>query len=145
MADNRPSKLQRAAPDAGAYHDTVPFGDEYTVIHSRKFFQRQVGSTTHSAHAERSAQPDTSWDSTASWAPFDDPNYALDANGMWYNNTLEADIMDNISAQQAPLPQKKKKSRVPVSSQIYPRLIPKLKPIPETATHCLEGTSSAKL
>jgi hypothetical protein len=35
-------------------------------------FQRQVGSTTHTAHAERLAQPDTSWDSTMSWAPFDD-------------------------------------------------------------------------
>ena len=115
MADERPSKRQRAVLDTGAYHNTVPFGDEYNVIHSREIFQRQVGSTTHTAHAERSAQPDTSWDSTMSWAPFDDPNYALDADGTWYNDVLEANIMDDISPQEAPLPQKKK-SRVSVSS-----------------------------
>lgn len=118
MADKRPSKRQRAVIDTGAYHDAVPFGDEYNVIHSREIFQRQVGSTTYTAHAERSAQPDTSWDSTMSWAPLDDPNYALDADGTWYNDTLQADIMDDILPQQAPLP-KKKKSRVSVSSRVY--------------------------
>jgi hypothetical protein len=120
MADERPSKRQRASETAGgAYHDTVPLGDEYNVIHSRETFQRQVGSTTYTAHAERSAQPDTSWDSTTSWAPLDDPNYALDADETWYNDTLEADIMDDISAQQ---PQKKQ-SRVSVSSCLYPHCI----------------------
>ena len=116
MAHERPSKRQRAAPDTGAYHDNVPFGDEYNLIHSREIVQRQVRSTTHTAHAERSAQPDTTWDSTTSWAPFDDPDYALDADGVWYNDTLEAGVMDDISAQHVSLPQKKKQSRVSVSS-----------------------------
>jgi len=123
MADDRPSKRRRAAPDTGAYRDVVPFGDDYDVIHSREIVQRQVRSTTHTAHAERSAQPNTSWDSTMSWAPFDDPNYALDADEELYNDALEADVMDDISAQQTPLPQKKKQSLVSVSSRLHPHCI----------------------
>ena len=115
MAEERPSKCQ-CAPDTGAYHDAVPFGDDYDVVHSHKIFWRQVGSTSHTAHAECSAQPNTSWDSTTSWAPFNDPNYALDTDEGWYNDTLEADVMEDILAQQVPLPQKKKQSRVSVRS-----------------------------
>ena len=123
MSDGRPFKRQRA-PDTGAYHDTVPFRDDYDIIHSRETFQRQVGSTTHTAHAERSAQPNASWDSTTSWAPFDDPNYALDVDEGWYNDTLEADVMDDISTQRAPLPPKKKKqSRVSVRFCFHPYCI----------------------
>ena len=78
---------------------------------------------THMAHTECSAQPNTSWDSTMSWAPFNDPNYALDADEELYNNALEADVMDDISAQQTPLPQKKKQSLISVSSQLHPHYI----------------------
>jgi len=124
MADERSFKRQRGrALDTGAYHDAVPFRDDYDVIHSCETFQRQVGSTTHTAHAERSVQPNTSWDSTTSWRPFDDPNYALDADGGWYNDTWEADIMKDISAQWVPLPQKKKQSRVLVRFHLHPYCI----------------------
>ena len=123
MADDRPSKRRRTAPDTGAYRDVVPFGDDYDVIHSRKIVQRQVRSTTHTAHTECSAQPNISWDSTMSWAPINNPNYALDTDEELYNDMLEADVMDDISAQQTPLPQKKKQSLILVSSQLHPHYI----------------------
>ncbi|KDR72160.1 hypothetical protein GALMADRAFT_143474 [Galerina marginata CBS 339.88] len=108
MSDERPQKRFRLGPDTGGYHDSVPFGDDYNIVHSHDIVSRRVGSTTHSAHTERLAQPDTSWDSTISWAPFDDPEYFLDPDGEGYDEVLEANVMDDVPIQPGLLRPKKK-------------------------------------
>ena len=94
MAHNRPSKCQHVG---GAYHDPIPFADDLTVVHAREGRLIQVGNELLSIPAEQVPQheTDSSWDLASDWLPIDDPQYALDTDGEWYDDALERDIKEN--------------------------------------------------
>lgn len=53
----------------------------------------------------------------ASWLPLDDPKFALDPDGAWYDEVVEGDVM---AKENAPSASKKKwaKSKVSVSDRV---------------------------
>lgn len=88
MAQNRPSKRQRVG---GAYHDSVPFTDNFSLIHAREGKLLRVGNELLTAPAKHSPQHnDYTWNSASSWLPADDPQFALDdPNGEWYDEVVD--------------------------------------------------------
>ncbi|PPQ81774.1 hypothetical protein CVT26_010082 [Gymnopilus dilepis] len=110
-----PKKRTRAQKTA--YHDTVPLDDDYSEIHAREGKLRRIGQGYRFTHTQRDSIIDeASWNTLESWAPPDDPNYALDLNGDLFNEVLEADIMDKAPAP-SPVEPKKKKKRSQVSKR----------------------------
>jgi len=94
MAHNRPSKRQRVG---GAYHDPVPFVDDFSIVHAREGKLRRIGNELLTAPAERSPQHevDRTWNSASSWLPDDDPHFALDPDGDWYDEVVNGEVMGN--------------------------------------------------
>ena len=97
MAHNRPAKRQRVGV-GGAHHDPVPFADDFSTVHAREARVVRVGRESLSVPTERLIQceADETWHSASSWLPIDDPQYALDPDGEWYDEVLEGEVMDNI-------------------------------------------------
>ena len=88
MAQNRPSKRQRVG---GAYHDPVPFSDDFSHIHSREGKLIRVGNELLTAPTKRSLQhDDQTWNLASSWLPADDLQFALDPDGEWYDEVDRA-------------------------------------------------------
>jgi len=120
MSNSRPSKRRR--PDGGAYHDAIPFQDDIHVVHAREGRLRRVGrDMVWTAPAERSPQhtSDPTWTTATSWEPLDDPEFALDPSGEWYDDVVSGEVMegnDDIPMAALPKRQKKKKSKVSVSN-----------------------------
>ena len=93
MAQNRPPKRQRVG---GAYHDPVPFVDDLSLIHAREGKLIRIGNELLTAPAERSPQHDDhTWNSASSWLPADDPQFALDPNGEWYDEVVDSGVMED--------------------------------------------------
>lgn len=118
---SRPSKRQRP-DDGGAYHDSIPFLDDFHVVHAREGRLRRVArDTVWTAPAERSPQhtSDPTWTTATSWEPLDDHELALDPNGEWYDDVVSGEVMqadDDVPT--VPLPKKHKRSKVSVSDSI---------------------------
>jgi hypothetical protein len=90
----KPSKRQRVG---GAYHDSVPFTDDFSLIHAREGKLLRVGNDLLTAPAERSPQQDDyMWNSASSWLPADDPQFALDPDGEWYDEVVDGGIMEDF-------------------------------------------------
>ena len=64
--------------------------------------------TEHSPHHET----DQAWSSASNWLPIDDPEYALDPDREWYNETLEAGVMDTAVPVENPSSNPQKKKRI---------------------------------
>jgi hypothetical protein len=111
MAQGRPSKQTRVG---GAYHDSIPFQDDFSIVHAREGRLLHVSNDLQTAPAERSQhEADHVWNSASSWLPIDDPDYALEPDGEWYDEVLGADIMN--PAIPDPTAQKKKRIQSNVS------------------------------
>jgi hypothetical protein len=106
---SRPSKRQRP-DDGGSYHETIPFLDDFHAIHARE-----------GRMAERSLQhaSDKAWMTATSWGgPPDDPELALDPNGDWYDEMVDAEVMEQTDVNPVVALPKKKRSKVSVSNSI---------------------------
>jgi hypothetical protein len=73
----------------------------------------KVGSNFTALPTCSTHKSDEHWRTATSWAPLDDPNFSLDPNDTWYNEAVDAPIMqDPAKAVAQPT---KKKSKVAVS------------------------------
>jgi hypothetical protein len=97
MAHNRPAKRQRVGVGR-AHHDPVPFANDFSAVHAREARVVRVGRESLSVPTERLIQreADETWQSAPSWLPIDDPQYALDPDGEWYDEVLEGGVMDSV-------------------------------------------------
>jgi hypothetical protein len=114
MAHPRPRHLKRERErEGGAYHDPIPLDDDFSLVHAREGKLRRVGNHTLTALPKRAVQQaDIRWEAATSWHVQDNPEFALDDNGAWYDEVVEGDIMqENVP----PMPPKAKKSRSRVS------------------------------
>ena len=127
MSSSRPSKRQR--PDhGGSYHDTVPFLDDFHIIHAREgCLQRVACDTVWTAPAERSPHHDLdpTWMSASSWGePIDDPDLALDPSSDWYDEVVSGEVMQtNDHIPTVASLKKQKRSKVSVSMNFLVRLV----------------------
>jgi hypothetical protein len=55
------------------------------------------------------------WRTTTSWAPLDDPGFGLDPDGDWYDEALDAHVMQDDPPPAIGLAESKKKVRSKVS------------------------------
>ena len=62
-----------------------------------------MGKESLSIPTARFTQPeaDETWNAAPSWVPIDDPQYALDPDGEWYDELLEGNIMENFDVHPA--------------------------------------------
>lgn len=119
MAKNRPSKRARVGE---AHRDSIPFGDDFSVVHAREGQLFRVGNNFLTAPAERVPhhEADSAFNSASAWLPIDDPKYALDPDSGWYDEAVVGGVMDQNDVgdqENAPSAAKKKKrvrSRVSV-------------------------------
>ena len=145
MAQSRPSKRARFG---GAFHDTVPLPEDYSIVHARDGRLKRVGNgvrtapTNHTAHHESN----NTWSTTESWTPFDDPEFALDANGDAYDELLSQEVMEEPT-KGLPPPKQRTRSAVSVRYFYYNYLVYTYISciILEKATRSLEGFISSKL
>ena len=110
MAHNRPTKRQRIGV-GGAHHDPIPFADDFSAVHAREARVVRVGKESLSVPTERVVvrEADEAWNSAVSWLPVDDPQYALDPDGEWYDETLEGGVMEGLDDHSAAVAAKGKK------------------------------------
>ncbi|KDR83151.1 hypothetical protein GALMADRAFT_134646 [Galerina marginata CBS 339.88] len=92
-SSRRPAKRPRTNND-NVYHHSIPFNDDIDVVFSRDNLTRRVNDSVANTPAERIPQTSTSktWNAATSWAPQDDPEFALDADGGLYNEAVDGDI-----------------------------------------------------
>jgi hypothetical protein len=114
MAHPRPRRGKRVREgEGGAYHDPIPLGDDFSLVHAREGKLRRIGNHTLTAQPTRAVQQnDIRWEAATSWHVQDDPEFALDADGAWYDEVVEGDVMQDAAS---PMPSKAKKSRSRVS------------------------------
>ncbi|KAF9553012.1 hypothetical protein CPC08DRAFT_646182 [Agrocybe pediades] len=98
-----PSSNKRLRRDyGGSYRDPIPVDENYSLIHVREGRLHQSGNhgrEFRTVDVDRvTVHPSGPWDSTTSWAPPDDPEYALDEDGAWYDEALERPVMDELAA-----------------------------------------------
>jgi hypothetical protein len=104
---------------AAGYHDSVPSATiDYNNVHLREERTRKVGiSTVTAPQASRVVHmSDEDWKSTKSWVVLDDPNFALDPDGDWYDEAVEGPVMqqDHPSAKIGGQVKKRIRSKVSV-------------------------------
>jgi len=117
MAQHRPSK---GACVRGAYHNSIPFVNDFSLVHAREGRLLHVSNDVHTAPAERSPQHEAAnaWNAASTWLPVDDPDYALDPDGGWYDEALGGDVMSPNKATSVTIAQKKKQVRSTVSVRL---------------------------
>ena len=89
--DERPSKRARTKAQT-TYRDAIPLSNEYDIVYAR-----EETTSLRSEPAPHVPQTDTdSWATTISWSPPDDPSFALDPDGGWYDEAVESNVMDDV-------------------------------------------------
>jgi len=74
-----------------SYHDCIPLANDFEVVHAQQAREVHVGNLSRVVGGPRSPQRGrTSWTLGTSWVPEDNPNIALDPNGDWFNEEVEA-------------------------------------------------------
>lgn len=76
----------------GFYHDRIPLEDDFEVFNVCTV---SSGPNHIPIETSKSFLPST-WTYGSSWAPDDDLEYALDPDDEWYDEVLEADVMDEV-------------------------------------------------
>ena len=113
MAQNRPSKRARVG---GSFRDAIPFADDFSIVHAREGKLVRVGNERLAVPMEHEPhhETDRAWNSAPTWLPADDPQYALDPDGEWYDEVVGCDIMaqdDDTGFAEDSIPSSKKKKR----------------------------------
>lgn len=107
---------RRRTEGTKAYHDRIELPDDFEVVHSRETLVRQR--TGLPVDTPRSPQKGrTTWTSGDSWAPEENLEFALDPDGEWYDEQVEAPVAEAIKVRPK---LKTKKSKVSVSPSVYP-------------------------
>ena len=105
-------RVSKRARVGGSYRDSIPFHNDFSVIHAREGRLARVNNNLRTVPTERSPhhETDQAWSSASNWLLVDDPEYALDPDREWYDETLEAGVMDTAVPVENPSsnPQKKK-------------------------------------
>lgn len=110
------NKRLRALKEGGSSHHFISFGDaDYSDVHvlegrARKSHLQSYVKTTP-VTIQRNERP---WDYVSSWAPQDDPDFALDMDSGDYNAALEAAVVGDDAAVNDASGIKKTKSQVSV-------------------------------
>lgn len=93
MAKNRPSKRVHVGE---AHHDSIPFGDDFSVVHAQEGQLFCIGNNFLTAPAEHVPhhEADSAFNSASAWLPIDDPKYALDPDSGWYDEAVVGGMMD---------------------------------------------------
>jgi len=112
MAQKRPSKWARVG---GSFRDPIPFADDFSIVHACEGRLIRVGNERIAVPMEHEPQheADRAWNSAPNWLPVDDPQYALDPDGEWYDKVVDCDIMaqdDDLGFAEDSPPAAKKKS-----------------------------------
>jgi hypothetical protein len=108
MSDAQSSKRRRV--DNGSHHDRVELTNDFEVVHAREV--RVVEHGRLPRETPRSPQKGrTIWTTGVSWTPVDNPEFALDPDGDWYDVELNTPIADTTAFQDAPPPVKIKKKK----------------------------------
>jgi len=89
---HRPPKRARFG---GAFHDPIPFSDDFSIVHASEGRVKRIGTESLSIPGEWIPlhTADLAWDFAPSWLPINDPQYALDPDGEWYDEAVGCDIM----------------------------------------------------
>lgn len=109
----------------GAYHDPVPFTTNFSTVHTWEGRLRHIRNELLTTPAERSPQHevDSTWNSAASWLPVNDPQFALDPDGKWYDEVVDSDVMQDHIAMDGPVfatrPKARVQSKVSVSQDFF--------------------------
>ncbi len=75
------------------YHDLIPLEDDFEVVEARTI---SCSGPNGLAVETEQASYAASWNFGSSWAPEDNLDFALDPDGEWYDEALEADIADTM-------------------------------------------------
>jgi hypothetical protein len=113
MAQGRQLKRGRGT----AYHDPIPLHDDFSLVYEREGKLRRTGLEKHTRTAQlpRTVQlNDIQWEHATTWCVPDDPEFSLDADGSWYDEVVEGDVMQDFSPPDASPQSKKSRSRVSV-------------------------------
>jgi len=87
--------IKRAQLSEGSYHDSISFNrDDYHDVHFREGRLVKAGANLYTAPAVCTVtRSDKLWNTTTSWAPSDDPEFALDPDSVWYDEAVEGPVM----------------------------------------------------
>ena len=92
----RPSKRQRT------YHDRVKLADDFEIVHICKTYLKQNGQVA----METPCSPQkgqTTQTVGESWVPEDSLKFALDPHSDWYDEQVDAPVMETIKVQLQPI------------------------------------------
>jgi len=113
--DGWPTKRARTNVQS-TYQDSISLNNEYDIVYAR-----EESTSLHSEPPAPTPQLDTdSWATTLSWSLPDDPSFALDPNGEWYDEVVESNAMDDAPPKASISKKKKVRSTVSVSSAHLP-------------------------
>ena len=112
-----PSKRHRATVEGGSYQQLLPFeNDSFLDVYAREDRLNKVGRNFTAPPTRTTHKSDEYWRTATSWAPLDDPNFALDPHDAWYNESVDAPIMQDADPAVEAVEQKNKlRSKVAVS------------------------------
>jgi len=115
MASQARKKLRLSQP--ASYHDSIPsIHKVYHDVHMREGRLLNVGGAVIPAPVLKVVQrSEDTWKSTDSWKPVDDPEFALDPDGSWYDETVEQSVMQEVHPGVDDSGQMSKKSKSKVS------------------------------
>lgn len=140
-----PSKRHRATVEGGSNQQLLPFENDFFLdVHAREDHLRKVGRNFTAPPTRTTHKSDEHWRTATSWAPLDDPNFALDPHDAWYNESVDTPIMQEPDpALEAAEQEKKPRSKVAVSShQSTISFVIFIPHISEATSCCLEGELS---
>jgi hypothetical protein len=105
--------LTRISAEGGSFHNFVPFAtDDLLDVHSREGRLLKIGRGFTALPVCTVQKSDEQWRAAATWAPLDDPEFALDSDEALYGEALEAPVMQVTPPVTY---QKRAKSKVSVS------------------------------
>ena len=98
------------AHTGGAFHDPIPFTDDFSVVHASEGRIARIGNESLSIPGEWVPlhKADLTWESALSWLSIDDMQYALDLDGEWYNEVVRCDIIAEDDSENSSSAAKKK-------------------------------------
>jgi len=111
LISKRPRKRARASHPV-SYQDAIPLSDKFGIVYTQEH--------RNTILPQLVAQPATdSWATLTSWSPPDNPNFALDLDGAWYDDAVDTHIMEDVGLQASPKKRKKPCSMVSVSLSLH--------------------------
>lgn len=106
-----PNKRQRLQTGC-VYRDRIPLESDFEIVQART--ASRLGPNKLLVETNKTSFP-SSWLVGSSWGPEDNLEYSLDPDNEWYDEVLEADVVEALNLGDAVLPgNKKKRSHISV-------------------------------